>query len=136
MTESAIATAQAFVRAINRQDPKALAALMTPEHRFTDSLGYVVNGLDKMRAAWTAYFRIVPDYSLDIHEFYSEGLTVVMLGVAMGTYSADGTIAAENRWKTPVALRAMVEDGLIAEWQVYADNEPIRAKIRLGRQVI
>jgi hypothetical protein len=54
-----------------------------------------------------------------------------MLGAAEGTYSADGAMKVENRWKTPVALRAAVEDGLIAEWQVFADNEPIREKMRL-----
>ena len=32
----------------------------------------------------------------------------------------------ENRWKTPVALRASVEGDRISEWQVYADNEPMR----------
>ena len=46
--------------------------------------------------------------------------------------TADGAPKVENRWKTPVALRAAVEDGLIAEWQVYADNEPIREKMRLA----
>jgi ketosteroid isomerase-like protein len=132
MSESAIVAAQAFVRAINRQDQEALAALMTPEHRFTDSLGNVVHGRDKMFAGWAAYFRMVPDYSLAIDELYTQGPIVVMLGVAEGTYSADGTIKAENRWRTPVALRAMIEDGLIAECQVYADNEPIREKIRLA----
>ena len=132
MKDSAIAAAQAFVRAINLQDTEALAALMTPEHRFTDSLGNVVKGRDAMRAGWAAYFRMVPDYALSIDEFYDRGSTVVMLGVAEGTYSADGAMKVENRWKTPVALRAAVEDGLIAEWQVYADNEPVREKMRLA----
>ena len=31
---------------------------------------------------------------------------------------------------TPAALRALVRDGRIAEWQVYADNEPIREQMR------
>jgi hypothetical protein len=30
-------------------------------------------------------------------------------------------------------VRALVEQGLIAEWQVYADNEPIREKIRAAK---
>ena len=132
MKDSAIAAAQAFVRAINLQDTEALAALMTPGHRFTDSHGNVVKGRATMRAGWAAYFRMVPDYALSIDEFYAKGPTVVILGVAEGTYSADGAMKVENRWKTPVALRAAVEDGLIAEWQVYADNEPVREKMRLA----
>src|SRR5271169_2553265 len=130
MSDSAIAVAQAFVRAINRQDAEAIAKLMTPGHRFTNSLGNVFQGRETMRAGWAAYFRSVPDYSLAIEESYAERLAVVMLGLAQGTYSSDGTLQEENRWKTPVALRARVEDGLIAEWQVYADNEPIREKMR------
>ncbi len=130
MSDSAIAVAQAFVRAINRQDVAALAELMSPGHRFTDSLGNMVEGREKMRAGWAAYFRLAPDYSLAIEEFYSSGPVVVMLGIAQGTYTRDGTLKPENRWQTPAALRAMVQDGLISEWQVYADNEPIREKIR------
>jgi uncharacterized protein (TIGR02246 family) len=130
MSDSVIAAAQAFVRAINRQDVAALAELMSPDHRFTDSLGNVSEGREKMRAGWTAYFRMVPDYSLAIEEFNANGPAVLMLGVAQGTYSADGTLKEENRWRTPAALRAMVEDGLISEWQVYADNEHLREKMR------
>jgi len=37
----------AFVRAMNRQDPDALAALMTPGHRFVDPLGNVVEGRER-----------------------------------------------------------------------------------------
>jgi len=130
MSDSAIVAAQAFVRAINRQDVAAMAGLMPAGHRFTDSLGNMVEGREKMRAAWAAYFRMVPDYSLAIEEFYVNGPAVVMLGVAQGTYSPDGTVNLENHWQTPAAIRALVEEGLIAEWQVYADNEPIRAKMR------
>jgi len=50
MSDSAISAAQAFLRAINRQDVDALAGLMSPGHRFTDSLGNVVEGREKMRA--------------------------------------------------------------------------------------
>jgi ketosteroid isomerase-like protein len=130
VSDSAIPIAQAFVRAINRQDVAAIAEMMSPDHRFTDSLGNVFAGREKMRAAWAAYFRMVPDYSLAIEEFYSSGPVVVMLGLAQGTYSADGSLKEENRWQTPAAVRAIVEGGLVAEWQVYADNEPIRTKMR------
>lgn len=36
----------------------------------------------------------------------------------------------ENFWTTPAAWRAVVKDGKIAVWQVFADNEPIRAIMR------
>ena len=130
MNDSAIVVAQAFVRAINRQDVDALASLMTPGHLFIDSLGNVFESREAMRAGWAAYFRMVPDYTLAIEEFYGSGPAVVMVGWAQGTYSADGTLKERNRWRVPAAVRAIVEDGLVAEWQVYADNEPIREKMR------
>jgi uncharacterized protein (TIGR02246 family) len=126
MNENAEAVAQAFVRAINRQDADALAALMTEEHRFLDSLGTIVTGREAMRAGWRGYFRIVPDYTIAIEEILSDGPVVLLLGVAQGTYAPGGQPKAENRWSTPAAFRAFIEDGKVAEWRVYADNEPIR----------
>ena len=134
MSESAEAVAQAFVRAINRQDVGALAELMTEEHRFVDSLGNVVEGRDRMRAGWKSYFIMVPDYTIAVEETYCDGPVVVMLGRAQGTYAVDGRTAAENRWETPAAFRARIEGGKMAEWQIYADNEPIRQVMaRQGR---
>jgi len=121
--------AQAFVKAINRQDVDALAELMTPSHRFIDSLGGVTEGREAMRAGWTGYFRMVPDYAIEIEETFCDGPVVVMLGVVGGTYAPDGQLSEENRWRTPAALRAVIEDGKVAEWRVYADNEPIRQVI-------
>ena len=126
MSDSPEFVAQAFVRAINRQDVDALAGLMTPEHRFIDALGTAVEGREKMRAAWAAYFRMVPDYTIAIDETLSDGPLVVMLGTAQGTYSPDGQPRAENHWQTPAVFRAFIEEGKVAEWRVYADNEPIR----------
>lgn len=126
MKDSADAVAQAFVRAINRQDVEAIAKLMTEGHRFVDSLGGVCEGREKMRAAWLAYFRMFPDYEIAVEETYCDGPVVVMLGVAQGTLVRDGERKPENFWTVPAAFRAYVEDGLIAEWRVYADNEPVR----------
>src|SRR5579863_1660135 len=122
---SAESIAQAFLRAINRQDVDRLAQLMAPFHRFIDSLGNAVEGREKMRESWAAYFRMVPDYSVAIEEFYpggsptiasepSESLkgsadpVVVMLGMASGTFTRDGKLNPENRWQTPIAIRASI----------------------------
>ncbi len=126
MTGSAESVAHAFAQAISRQEVAALAELMTPDHRFIDSLGNVVEGREKMRAGWAGYFRMVPDYTVTIEETYSDGAVVVMLGFAHGTYAPDGKLRDENRWRTAAALRAVIDDGKVAEWRVYADNEPIR----------
>jgi ketosteroid isomerase-like protein len=126
------AIAQTFLRAINRHDVDALLALMSPEHCFIDGLGNRMEGLEKLRDAWTGYFRMVPDYAVAIDETLTDGPVVVMLGMAQGTFTRDGKLFPENRWETPVALRAFVEEGRVAEWRVYADNEPIRKVIAKG----
>ena len=132
MNDSAESVARAFVAAINRQDVDELAALMTPEHRFVDSLGNVVEGREKMRAGWAGYFKMVPDYRIAVNECICDGQVVVLFGIAEGTYAREGKVTAEERWSTPVALRAIVTDELVAEWRVYADNEPLRQQMRKG----
>jgi len=122
----------AFVRAINRQDADALAALMTSGHRFVDSLGNIVEGRENMLRGWTGYFQMVPDYTLAIDETYTNGPVVILMGIAQGTYARGGKIAPTDAWRTPIAVRAFVEDGLVAEWRVYADNEPIRRLMAKG----
>ena len=133
MSESAEAVAEAFVRAINRQDVDALAELMTKEHRFIDSLGKVVVGRERMRAGWKGYFAMVPDYTIAVEETFCDGPIVMLLGTAQGTYTGGAGAAVENRWETPIALRAFVEGGKVAEWRVYADNEPIRQLMARAR---
>lgn len=150
MEKSAEAVAHLFVRAINRQDASGLAELMTQEHRFVDSLGNVVKGRQEARDGWEGYFRMVPDYAITVQESYGAGPVVVMLGMARGTYippvvevwsrnpmlsripdqAPTAELKPENEWKTPAAFRVLVEDGLVAEWQVYADNEPLRELMR------
>jgi hypothetical protein len=66
-------------------------------------------------------------------ETYRDGSVVVMLGEARGTFAPDGKMRAENRWKTPAAFRALVEKGKVAEWRVFADNEPIRRCMATGK---
>jgi uncharacterized protein (TIGR02246 family) len=136
MRESIEAAVEAFVRAINRQDADALAELMTEEHRFVDSLGKVVEGRERMRAGWKGYFAMVPDYNIVVDEKFVDGPLVVLLGTGQGTYAGGGYTAAENRWSTPVALRAFVENGKVAEWRVYSDNEPMRRLMARAGQAI
>jgi len=64
--------ARAFVGAINRQDVEGLAGLMTPGHRFVDSLGGVTEGREKMRAGWVGYFRMVPDFEVVVEESFCD----------------------------------------------------------------
>jgi uncharacterized protein (TIGR02246 family) len=119
-----------FEQAINAHDPDAVCSLMTADGEFIDSLGNRIQGTEKLRAAWAGYFKMVPDYSISHAEIFADGNTVAVFGSAQGTFSKDGALAKQNFWKIPAAWRAEVKAGRIAIWQVYADNEPVRAIMR------
>jgi len=125
-----IEVVQKFEEAINARNTEAICALMTADGEFIDSLGNRIQGQAKLRAAWDGYFKMVPDYSISHSEIFANGNTVAVFGSAQGTFSKDGEIKKENLWRMPAAWRAVLKEGKIAVWQVYADNEPIRAIMR------
>jgi uncharacterized protein (TIGR02246 family) len=125
--------AEQFVTAINAHDVERLASLMTSDHRFIDSLGSVVEGREAVREGWQFYFSMVPDYNVDISRSFvaEDGSAEAMFaGVASGSYWSNGIRQPDSSWSAPAALRAVIREGQIAEWQVYADNEPIREQMR------
>jgi ketosteroid isomerase-like protein len=126
------ATARAFAALINRHDVTGLVRLMTSDHRLLDAGGTVVTGTHRLEAAWRAYLRMIPDYAIVIDRTLADGETVVLLGSAGGTYVPDAPGGAGGAWRVPAAWRAVVRAGLVAEWQVYADNEPLRALMQSG----
>jgi ketosteroid isomerase-like protein len=119
-----------FEQLINSRDVEAIVGLLTDNSIFIDSLGNRMAGIDKLREAWTGYFSMVPDYSISHVEIFATIDNVAMFGSAQGTFSKNGEMMKEDFWQTPAAWRAVVRDGKIALWQVFADNEPIRAIMR------
>ncbi|HSA56370.1 MAG TPA: nuclear transport factor 2 family protein [Gemmatimonadaceae bacterium] len=119
-----------FVERINAHDVAGIVDLLAPEHRFIDSLGTVFEGRDSLRAGWTGYLRMVPDYVIEIERLIDDGEAVFLIGHARGTYTHDGTMRPENAWRTPAAWMALVKRGQLTEWRVFADNEPIRQRMR------
>jgi ketosteroid isomerase-like protein len=112
------ATFRQFVTAINAHDVKAVTALMAPGHVFVDSLGNRVQGAASMEAGWRGYFTMCPDYWIRTDDVMAEAGTVLAAGEAGGTI--DGV-----SWRTPAAWKAVIQDGKIAEWRVFADNQPV-----------
>jgi ketosteroid isomerase-like protein len=121
---------RALIRAINSRRVDRIAALLTDNHRFIDSLGNVIRGGDEVVAGFAAYFKMVPDYRIAVADMLAAGNTVLVWGSARGSYVPQGQDAALGHWQMPAAWRAIVRQGRVAEWQVYADNEPIRALMR------
>ena len=119
-----------FAEAINRLDPDGLADLMTEDHLFVDGMGNTDQGRDRMRDGWAGYYDMVPDYKIVVTETFVSGSTVAMFGTAGGTYAADEELKPENYWSVPAAWKAIIEGDKVKQWQVYADNEPIREIMR------
>lgn len=132
-SDNAIATVLKFEQLINSRSADAVCSLVTQDSLFIDSLGTRMEGHERLLAAWQGYFKMVPDYSISHEEILATDNTIAMFGTAQGTFSKDGELKKENFWRTPAAWRAVVKDHKIAVWQVFADNEPIRAIMRKDR---
>jgi len=115
-----------FIKRINSGDAEAICELMTADHIFQDALGKRFIGRDKMREGWRAYFKTVADYQVHADEFFQTDERLAIFGTASGTYSGDGGVSSDKFWKVPAAWRVVIRDGLVAEWCVYADNQPLR----------
>jgi uncharacterized protein (TIGR02246 family) len=115
-----------FVDRINQGDADKLAELMTEDHTFVDGMGQAVCGREAMRAGWRWYFAFCPDYAVVCEKILEDGNVVAAFGWAGGTIAAGGKLPPENRWRIPAAWMAIVEDGLVKEWRVYCDNQPVR----------
>jgi ketosteroid isomerase-like protein len=114
-----------FIKRINSGDVNALCELLTEGHIFQDALGKRFIGRETMRRGWTMYFKMVADYQVHADEFFQTDDRLAIFGTASGRYAGGGA-AKENFWEVPAAWRATVQGGLIAEWRVYADNQPLR----------
>ena len=128
--EEPISVVLKFEQAINSRSAEAVCALLTPDSIFVDSLGNQIEGAAKMRSAWEGYFKMVPDYAISHSDIFANAGIVAVFGAAQGTFSKDGTLRREDFWKMPAAWRAVVKDGKVARWEVFADNEPLRAIMR------
>lgn len=126
MTTSARGLALRFVSAINRQDMDDLAVLMPENHVFIDSGGDAVRGREAILDAWARFFRMFPDYQIEIHRILEEDGSVGIFGTARGTWSPDGLLRPEDHWEIPAAWEANIRDAQVAVWRVFADLDPVR----------
>jgi len=115
---TSVTTFAAFAAAISRQDVEALTALMTADHVFIDSWGQRTEGATPMGAGWHSYFAMCPDYWIRADHIVAEDSVVLAVGEAGGTIDAIS-------WQIPAAWKAVVRDGKVAEWRVFADNKPV-----------
>jgi ketosteroid isomerase-like protein len=117
--------AVSFIRCINLADVPGLYELMTEDHVFQDALGKRFVGRDPMRQGWTQYFALVHNYKIFAQEYFVHDLNVAIFGTASGTYAHAGK-GIDAFWEVPAAWNVLVRGKLVAEWRVYADNQPLR----------
>ena len=115
-----------FIKSINSGSIEDLCALMTEDHVFQDALGKRFIGREAMRQGWTAYFKTVTDYRVHADEFFQTGAVLAIFGTASGNYAGSHGAQASAFWEVPAAWRVVVRGDAIAEWRVYADNQPLR----------
>jgi ketosteroid isomerase-like protein len=123
---SSLELVRRFIDCINAHDVEGLAALMAEDHRFIDSLGSTFAGRSTMHAGWTEYFKLFPDYKVSYHTSFERDGVVALFGSARGTFSGGAPSEGAKSWEIPAAWRAVVRGRHIVEWQVYADNDPVR----------
>jgi ketosteroid isomerase-like protein len=133
MKKNAADIALAFIDHINSHDVPSLVMLMSEDLLFVDGLGQQVRGRQQVEKGWRAYFAWFPDYTIQVHDAVSRGTLAAIFGSAEGTYSVGGKLLPENHWKIPAAWKATVRDERIAEWQIFADNEPVWKIMRAKR---
>jgi ketosteroid isomerase-like protein len=112
-------TIQAFIERINAHDVQALGELMSDDHRFIDAHGNELAGKQKMIAGWRGYFELFPDYSIEVNEIFEQGDTLGMFGFAGGSFKRK----PDASWRLPAAWKAIVKDGRVILWQVFADTK-------------
>jgi ketosteroid isomerase-like protein len=114
-----------FMKRINQRDPDRLAELMSEDHTFVDSLGGAVCGKERMRQGWKQYYEMCPDYWVVDETIIAQDNQVAIFGAAGGTIAAQHDPGLDTQWRTPAAWLAVLENDLIKEWRVYADNKPV-----------
>lgn len=112
-------TVLTFTDRINAHDVEGLAELMSEDHRFIDAHGNEVVGKEKMVGGWRGYFEWFPDYYLEVTEVFENGDTFAMFGFAGGSFKGKES----ESFRLPAAWKAIVKDGRLALWQVFADTK-------------
>jgi len=111
-----------FADAINKADVDKIYRLMADDHLFIDSQDNKMEGKEKMRNAWSEYFRLFPDYKIEIEEIFEKDSSICIIGHASGTYKNLHNTNNSNHWRIPAAWKAVIKDNQVKHWQVYADN--------------
>ncbi|HKI78337.1 MAG TPA: nuclear transport factor 2 family protein [Ignavibacteriaceae bacterium] len=114
-----------FISAINNHSADNIIKLVSDDHKFIDSSGIELSGKEKLRKAWTEYFKMFPDYKIEIEEIFFGNNTAAIIGKASGTFTKNGILKPKNKWQIPAAWYTVIHNDSIKIWQIFADVFPI-----------
>ena len=112
-----------FVNAINEHNIDKIYPLMDNDFIFLDAWGGKSIGKDQMKNGWEGYFKMFPDYKIEIMDIYFDGNKMAVFGFAGGTFENKKTETNENYWRVPAAWQVEIINGKIKLWQVCADQK-------------
>lgn len=110
-----------FIRAINAADVDSISFLLTEDHAFVDSQNNKVIGKEAMTEAWKAFYKVFPDYHIEVNETLAKEDIVMVTGFASGTYKNLKHEDIDTSWIVPACFKAILKDGKIELWQIFAD---------------
>ena len=114
--------ANEFNSHINTANLRALASLMSEDHRFIDSHGNMVSGKPACIAAWSGFFRAFPGYRNRFDSFHEFTNMVTITGFSECPNHPELT--------GPAIWSATVLGDRLTEWRVYLDT--VSNRINLG----
>ena len=112
-----------FVNAINEHDINRIYSLMDNDHAFFDIWwDRRAIGKDETKNGWEGYFKMFPDYKIEITDKYFDGNQVSAFGFISGTFENKKTETNEFYWKVPASWQVGIISGKIKLWQFLADQ--------------
>jgi predicted enzyme related to lactoylglutathione lyase len=112
-----------FVLAINSHDANVISNYLSDDHIFIDAAGKKISGKDEVKKGWETYLKMFPDYQIIINSFNDKATVWLAEGTAEGTYRGISTVSGDNHFKIPAAWKAVIENGKVKSWQVFADTK-------------
>lgn len=131
--QQAVRIAEAFIAAINEREVGRLGQLMSEDHRFVDAVGIVHAGRETMKSGWEQYFSAFPEYRIEVDTTVGVDGIVAFFGWASGTSKQEPGAGRSRSWRIAAAWKAVVRNGLVAEWQVCCDVEPMLRSAGINR---
>ncbi len=126
IAEDSLSVVKEYINRINNHDLNGMLEITDDNAVFIDSMGINTAGKRDMEKAWDMFLTFFPDYTIQTKDIISKNGMVAVFGTAKGTVATGGRILAENKFEIPASWTALVKDGKISKWRVYADNEPVR----------